>query len=136
MVRIINYEKRETKEGNEFFVLLIQGGIEMVRSQETGKFYVTAKKATFSSTFDEATCQSLIGQELPGSIAKVACAPYDYTIKETGEVITISHRFEYVEEKAINNRPVKSTPTIDEFMDNIKVVDAVNSFSTNGQLAH
>jgi len=136
MVRIINYERRITEEGKEFFVLQIQGDLEMVRSQETGKFYVTAKKATFSSTFDEATCQSLIGQELPGNIAKVQCDPYSHTIKETGEIVTVTHRFEYVEEKAITNRPVNSTPTIDEFMENINVVDTLNAFSANGQLTH
>lgn len=133
MVKIINYERRVTEEGKEFFVLLIQGNIEMVRSQETGKFYVTAKKATFSSTFDEETCKSLIGQEIPGSIAKVECDPYSHTIKETGEIVTVTHRFEYVEEKAINKRPVNSSPTIDDFMENI---NAINSMSSNGQLTH
>ena len=136
MVKVSNYERRVTKEGKEFFVLQLQGGIEMVRSQESGKFYVTAKKATFSSTFDEETCQALIGQELPGSIGKIQCEPYDYTIKDTGEVITITHRFEYIEEKAISNRPMKSKQTIDEFMENINVVDALNTFSSNGQLTH
>jgi hypothetical protein len=42
MVRIINYKKR-TEDGKEFFVLELQGGIEMVK-KETGKFYVTARK--------------------------------------------------------------------------------------------
>jgi hypothetical protein len=35
----------------------LQGGIEMVKSKETDKFYVTARKASISSTFDELTCQ-------------------------------------------------------------------------------
>jgi hypothetical protein len=133
MVRIINYEQRKTEDGKEFFVLQIQGGVEMVKSQQTGNYYVTAKKATFSSTFDEVTCQSLIGQEMPGSIAKVACAPYEYTIKDTGEVITISHKFEYVEEKAINNRPERSESTIDSFMESVSLSKA---FSLNGELTH
>ncbi len=61
MVRIVNYQKRTTEQGKEFFVLELQGGIEMVKSAETGKFYVTARKASISSTFDELTCQALIG---------------------------------------------------------------------------
>lgn len=134
MVRISNYIKRTTEDGKDFYVLELQGGIEMVKSQETGKFYMTARKATISSTFDEATCLTLIGTELPGKIEKVECAEYEYTIKETGEVITLAHRFEYVEEdKASTPKVEKSKTTVEEFMSNMPTG---NSFSTNGQLQH
>ena len=53
MVRIINYQKRTTEEGKDFFVLEIQSGISMVKSKETGKFYATANKASISSTFED-----------------------------------------------------------------------------------
>jgi hypothetical protein len=132
MVRIVNYQKRRGEEGKEFFTLELQGGIEMVKSQETGKFYVTARKASISSTFDEMTCQALIGTELPGTVAKVNCEPYEYVVKDTGEVIMLSHRYEYQE---VNSTPVaqRSTTTLDDFMSNIPVG---NSFSTNGELVH
>ena len=134
MVRIINYKKRETEDGKEFFVLELQGGIEMVRSKETGKFYVTARKASISSTFDELTCKALIGTELLGKVEKVECEAYEYVIKDTGEVITLTHRFEYVEEEKVSApRVEKSKTTVDEFMSN---VPSGNSFSTNGQLQH
>lgn len=133
MVRIVNYQKRQTEEGKEFFTLELQGGIEMVKSQQTGKFYVTARKASIPSTFDEQTCIALIGTELPGKVQKVACEPYDYVIKETGETLTLSHKYEYMEENAINTKVEKSTSTIDEFMSN---APAGTSFSTNGQYAH
>ena len=134
MVRIINYKKRETGDGKEFFVLELQGGIEMVKSKETGKFYVTARTSSISSTFDELTCQALIGTELPGKVEKVECEAYEYVIKDTGEVITLTHRFEYVEEeKASAPKVEKSKTTVDEFMSNIP---SGNSFSTNGQLQH
>ena len=133
MVRIVNYQKRTTEEGKEFFTLELQGGIEIVKSQETGKSYMTARKASMSCTFDELTCQSLIGTELPGSVKKVVCEEYSYTIKETGELITLSHRFEYVEQEAPTNSPEKSKTTIEEFMSKAPVG---NSFSTNGQLVH
>ena len=132
MVRIVNYQKRTTEEGKEFFTLELQGGIEVVKSQETGKSYMTARKASMSCTFNELTCQSLIGTELPGSVRKVDCEEYAYTIKDTGEVITLSHRFEYVDqEPAIT--PEKSKTTIEEFMS--KAPEG-NAFSTNGQLVH
>ena len=133
MVRISNYIKRTTEEGKDFFVLELQGGIEVVKSQETGKLYMTARKASMSCTFDELTCQSLIGTELPGSVKKVDCEAYEYTIKDTGEVITLSYRFEYVEQEAAIQTPEKSKTTIEEFMSKAPIG---NSFSTNGQLVH
>ena len=133
MVRIVNYQKRTTEEGKEFFTLELQGGIEIVKSQETGKSYMTARKASMSCTFDELTCQSLIGTELPGSVRKVECEAYEYTIKDTGEVITLSHRFEYVEQEAPIQTTEKSKTTIEEFMSN---APTGNTFSTNGQLVH
>lgn len=133
MVRIVNYQKRQAEDGKVFFVLELQGGIEMVKSAETGKFYITARKASISSTFDEVTCQALIGTELPGKVEKVTCEPYDYTIKDTGEVITLTHRYEYVEESAVNQKVEKSKTTIEEFMSN---TPSGNAFSTNGHYAH
>ena len=133
MVRIVNYLKRQTEEGKEFFTLELQGGVEIVKSQETGRHYITARKATMSCTFDEFTCQALLGTELPGSVRKVNCEEYDYTIKETGEIITLSHRYEYVEQETQVNAPQMSNATIDDFMSKVPVG---NAFSTNGQLVH
>jgi hypothetical protein len=133
MVRISNYIKRTTEQGKVFFTLELQGGVEIVKSQETGKSYMTARKASMSCTFDELTCQSLIGTELPGSVRKVECEEYSYTIKDTGEIITLSHRFEYVEQETPTYSPEKSTTTIEEFMSKAPVG---NAYSTNGQLVH
>ena len=70
MVRIIGFKERQSEEGNPFFVLELQGGIEMVKSQTSGNYYATAKRAFVSSTFDEQTCDALIGTELSGTIIK------------------------------------------------------------------
>jgi len=105
MVRIIQYQKRKSEDDREFFVLVIQSGIEVVQSQNGG-MYLTAKKATIPSTFNEDICQSLIGQELSGSIVRVECEPYEFVIPETSEVITRNHRYEYSPESesgSINN---------------------------------
>lgn len=134
MVRIVNYQKRMSENNKEFFVLEIQSGVTMVKSKETGKFYATANKATISSTFDEITCKALIGTEMPGTIAKVACEPYEYVIKDTGEVITLHHRFEYVDEvEAATPAVEKSEFTVEELVGNIPLR---NSFSSNGVLQH
>lgn len=95
MVRIVNYKKRQAEDGREFFGLEISAGIEMVMSSSTGQFYATAKKAYIASTFDEETCKALVGSEMPGSIIKTECEPYEYTIRDTGEIITLTHRYVY-----------------------------------------
>ena len=133
MVRISNYIKRTTEQGKEFFTLELQGGVEIVKSQETGKNYMTARKASMSCTFDEATCISLIGTELPGTVKKVECDAYEYTIKDTGEVITLNHRFEYLEENDATSKVEKSKSTIEVFMSNTNMK---NTFSSNGELVH
>ncbi|RYJ43279.1 hypothetical protein [Flavobacterium beibuense] len=102
MVRIVNFKKRQSEDGKEFFVLEITAGIEMVMSQSTGQFYATAKKAYIASTFDEETCKALVGSEMPGSIIKAECEPYEYTIRDTGEVISLSYRYVYLPEQMKN----------------------------------
>lgn len=130
MVRIVNYQKRTTEEGKVFFILELQGGVEIVKSQETGKSYMTARKASMSCTFDELTCQSLIGTELPGSVKKVQCEEYSYTIKDTGEIITLSHRFEYVDAEVAVSTADMSKRTLEEFMSK---TPAGRIFSVNEQ---
>ena len=95
MVRIVNYIERVSEDGSSFFALEVQGGIEMIRSKKSGNLYATAKKATIPSTFDEETCQGLIGTELEGNVVKKPCEPYQYKIKETGEVIELHHTYMY-----------------------------------------
>jgi len=84
MVTVINYKQRQKENGFTFYLLEVQGGIEMVMSRTTNQFYTTSKKASITSTFDELTCQALIGSQMQGSIAKQECEPYEYTVKDTG----------------------------------------------------
>ena len=95
MVTITGFTERINKEGKPFYALTVQGGLEMVLSEESGRYYATAKQASLTSTFDEKTCQGLVGTKLPGKISKVVCDPYEYTVQETGEIITLSHRWTY-----------------------------------------
>ncbi|HSD08869.1 hypothetical protein [Flavobacterium sp.] len=99
MVKIIDYKTYQRKDGEEFYALVVQGGLEAVKSQETGRTYFTAKKATVSCTFTEEMCNSLVGETLPGSIKKVNTEPYEYTIPDTGEVIELNHRYDYISEE-------------------------------------
>ena len=101
MVTITNVFVREGKDNKHFVALEISGDIELVQSAETGRFYATAKRCSIPSTFSEEVAKSLIGKQLPGKIEKIAAMPYEYVVKETGEVLTLSHTYVYtpVEEK-------------------------------------
>ena len=98
MVKVIGFKALENSEGEEFFGLILQGGIEMVQSNDTGRFYATAKKCTVASTFDANTCDGLVGEKMPGEIKKVSCEPYDYSIAQTGEIVSLSYRWQFVPE--------------------------------------
>lgn len=97
MVTITNYEERKNKEGKLFYVLILQGGLEIIKSA-SGNSYASIRKASMPTSFDEITCKSLIGTQLSGNIEKVEVAPYEYTNPETREVLILTHRYEFVEE--------------------------------------
>lgn len=109
MVKIVDFKTYERNDGSEFNVLIVQGGIEAVKSQETGRTYLTARKTNVASTFDATTCESLIGSDFPGAIKKVEVEPYEYTVPTTGEVITLTHSYQYVseEESIVTNNVVQ-----------------------------
>lgn len=94
MVKIIGAEARKNTHGEEFMVFLLMGGMEMVKSKETGRYYATARKTSIPCTFDEETAKSFIGTKLTGSIEKVQCDPYDFVV-DGGEVIRLDYRWGY-----------------------------------------
>ena len=95
MVIVKDVKRAENAMGEEFYGLILESGAVAVRSKATGRIYLTAKTAFVATTFDEPTAKSMIGQELDGTIRKVQTDPYEYVIEETGEVIELSHRWEY-----------------------------------------
>lgn len=104
MVKIIDFKSRENETGNSFNVFIVMGKPEVIRSKETGKSYVTARRASIPNTFDDLTNRSLIGTNLPGQIIKVQTdQPYTYTIPETGEKIELSHQFQYIPDETMED---------------------------------
>ncbi len=113
MVRIVDYKTYQNEDGEDFFALVVHGGIAAVKSRATGKTYLTKQTARVSCTFDEETCKSLIGSEIPGRIVKVEVEPFEYALPETGEMITLTHRNEFVtEEDAILNDNLQKEETV------------------------
>lgn len=105
MVTIISATQRKSKDGKAFMALTLQGDVEMIQSQTTGKFFLTAKKVSIPSTFDEVMAQTLIGTTMKGTIERVECDPYEYVVPSTGEVMTLAHTYEYRPE-SVTNRPI------------------------------
>jgi len=99
MVKIIDYKVRKNQETEEeFCTLTISGGVEIIRSQNTGKQYATIKKCSIPASFEESICKGLIGEELPGRIDKVPCEEYEIVDKKTGEMIALSFTYQYIDE--------------------------------------
>jgi hypothetical protein len=72
MITIVDYHVRtSSKDGKEFISLELQGDFELVQSQETGRYYATAKRCSISSTFTEEATKQLIGAKYPGSRDRV-----------------------------------------------------------------
>jgi hypothetical protein len=68
---------------------------ESVLSKQTGKPYLTAGKTSVLCTFDDVFVKRLIGTDLPGTIERVPCDPYEYIIPMSGETITLEHTYQY-----------------------------------------
>jgi hypothetical protein len=95
MVTVSNCEQRKNAQGELFTVLILEGGLEIVISKNTGKPYAKVSKVSLPAVFDLNTAKRMVGSQLPGSIEKKACEPYDYAIPDTGEVIQLSHEYSY-----------------------------------------
>ena len=98
MVRVTDYKLRQSQEGKEFYSIILQGGIEFVKTASGGS-YLKANTVSLPTTFDEKTCIAMLGSDLPGNIVKIETEPYEFTIQDTGEVIILTHRYEYQEEE-------------------------------------
>ena len=104
MVKVKDVLQREGENG-AFALLQLEGELELVQSQSSGKFYATVRKCTIPCTLDYDDARAFIGREMPGCIQKVLCEPYEYTVESTGEVIELSHRWAYFPE-GVHQTPV------------------------------
>ena len=100
MVKVISFEKRTAFDGRKFNVLILQGGIDMIKSKRTGKSYLTAHKVSMACTMDEETAKEQIGSKLPGTIQKIECEPYEFIIPQSGEKVMLDYTFKYSPETA------------------------------------
>jgi hypothetical protein len=97
MVIVNDFAVRENSKGETFIALILTGGLEMIRSKNTGKFYASIRKASIPCTFTEEVAEAMKGSKMPGTIVKVPCAPYTYLSKD-GEEVEIDFTYEYQQE--------------------------------------
>ena len=95
MVTVSGYNVRKNKDGENFIALELMGSLELVQSQNTGNFYATVRRCSIPSTFDEPIARMMVGSKLEGEIQRVPAEPYEYTVKRTGEVITLAYSYAY-----------------------------------------
>lgn len=114
MVTVIDFAQRRNLEGKEFYSLMLQGGITILKSKSSGNFYATAQRCSIPSTFDEQTCKAMIGEKIPGSIQKQSCETYEITNRETGEIIEMNYRWVYLPEGASMEEAIfEGTPQLE-----------------------
>lgn len=100
MIQITNVKIVPTNDGKELISFVIEGGIELVQSATTSKFYAKGKKALLNTSLSKSAAEAMIGSSIPGSIQRVPSEPYEYVIKETGEKIMLHHSYTYSPEEA------------------------------------
>lgn len=88
-------EKTNSQSGQTFVLLELSGGLELVQSQNTEKFYATSRKCRIPSTFSLDVAKLMVGQQIEGDMVRVESDPYEYTNKTTGEIITLAHTYAY-----------------------------------------
>ncbi len=95
MVTVTACLERQKKDGSTFTVLEISGGVELVMSQTTQRYYATLRKCTIPFTGTMEVAKMMIGQKIEGEIVRTIVEPYQFTNPRTGEVITLQHSYAY-----------------------------------------
>jgi len=95
MVTVTACFDRQKKDGTTFAVLEISGGVELVLSQGSNRYYATVRKCTIPFTGSLEVGKLMIGQKIEGEIVRVIVEPYEYVNQRTGEVMRLQHSYAY-----------------------------------------
>ena len=106
MVQIIGFEKKKNEKTKEYFsVLILSGEPEVMISKSSGRPYVSARKTTIPCALEENQALALLGKELPGSIERVSCTPFEVKLA-TGKKVRISTAYQFLPAETINEKEV------------------------------
>mgnify|MGYP001198520822 FL=1 len=114
MVTVKAYHLRKNAEGQTYVSLELVGQVELVQSQNTGRFYATARRCFIYSTLEEKMAAQIVGTSFPGSIVRTPCETYEYSIPESGKQILLSHRYTYIPEESSMEAPVKRRALVED----------------------
>jgi len=103
MVTVSGYAERTRKDGSKFIALEITGGVELIQSSTTGRYYATTRRCSIPSTFNAVVAEAMIGQRLPGEVVKVITEPYDFINPRTGELMKLQHSYAYQADQKSEN---------------------------------
>jgi len=103
MVTVTSCLERQRKDGTSFAVLEISGGVELVQSQITQRYYATLRKCTIPFTGSIETAKMMIGQKIEGDIVRVICEQYEFVNPRTGEVMRLQHSYAYSQDSKQEN---------------------------------
>src|SRR5664280_1963841 len=101
MVQIIGFEKKQSKSKESYAVLILAAEPEVMISKSSGRPYISAKKTTIPCALEENQAQALIGKELPGSIERVACTPFEVKLAN-GKKVKISTAFQFLPTESVS----------------------------------
>jgi hypothetical protein len=105
MVQIIGFEKKLSKNKESYAVLILQGEPEVLISKTSGRPYISARKTTIPCALEENQAQALLGKELPGSIERVSCTPFEVKLA-TGKRVKISTAYQFLPAETANDSKV------------------------------
>lgn len=94
-VLVTDYFERNNSKGETFFVIQVSGGNEFITSKDTGKVYLSSKKATIPTSFSQQQCEAILGSEFTGQILKEQCEPYSF-FDDNGTEHTRDFRYVFV----------------------------------------
>lgn len=101
MVTVSGYNVRNKKDGTTFITLNLVGKLEFVQSQSTGNFRAVVSRCEIAASFPEEVAKLVVGTQMPGQIVRTqAKEPYTIVDKQSGEQITMTHRWSYLPEGA------------------------------------
>lgn len=95
MVTVTNALERVKTDGSTFPVLELSGGVELVLSQKTQRYYATLRRSFVPFTGSLEVAKMLVGQQIEGEIVKLIVPSYEFTNRSTGEVMTLQHSYAY-----------------------------------------
>lgn len=120
MLTVTNYKVSQSKDGNKFISLVVEGGIEMVQSQSSGSFYAKSKRCFIPFTASESAAKAMIGTTIPGTIERVSCSPYEFKM-ESGEVMTLFYTYQFQPEQV---EIVSQEDTEEEYYPSVEALEA------------